>query len=96
MKMRSSRKSVGCNWIGKLGGGYLVEKVENDKNFITLGQMLKYENIIENGGQAKFFLSEYLVYVNGEEELRRGRKLYVGDVVKIPGFGEFEIGSEEW
>ena len=72
-----------------------MAKVEHDKEFITLGQLLKYENVIENGGQAKFFLSEYLVYVNDEEESRRGRKLYVGDVVKIPGVGEFEIGSDD-
>jgi len=72
-----------------------VENVEKNEDFITLGQLLKVENIIENGGQAKFFLSEHLVYVNGEKESRRGRKLYMGDVVQIPGVGEFEIGSDD-
>ena len=36
---------------------------------------------------AKWFLSEHEVLVNDEPDNRRGRKLYVGDVVEIEGFG---------
>lgn len=40
---------------------------------------------------AKWFLQEHAVYVNGEIDDRRGRKLRNGDVVNIPGCGRFQI-----
>ena len=42
--------------------------VEGD---ITLGQFLKTEGIIESGGQAKWFLQDVEVLINGERETRR-------------------------
>lgn len=48
---------------------------------ITLGQLLKAADIISTGGEAKVYLAETIVYVNGEEEQRRGRKLRPGDLV---------------
>lgn len=53
------------------------------KTYITLGRFLKYKGIISNGGHAKFYLRENKVLVNNEEETRRGRKLYQGDIIKI-------------
>ena len=50
--------------------------------YITLQQLLKIEDIIPSGGAAKFYLAENEVFVNGELEARRGRKLYPGDVIK--------------
>lgn len=50
--------------------------------FLTLGQCLKLADIISSGGMAKWFLQEEDVYVNGEIERRRGRKLYSGDKVR--------------
>ena len=58
-------------------------KLRKDEPFITLGILLKIAGIIDTGGQAKFFLSENTVLVNGEEENRRGRKLYHGDNVQV-------------
>jgi ribosome-associated protein len=40
---------------------------------------------------AKWFLSENDIFINGEQDQRRGRKLRVGDKVRIPGHGEFLI-----
>lgn len=51
--------------------------------YITLGQLLKIADFISSGGQAKWFLAENDVYVNGELDSRRGRKLYPKDVVQI-------------
>lgn len=51
--------------------------------FITLSQLLKLTSQIDSGGQAKWFLEEYDVYVNGQLERRRGRKIVAGDVVKL-------------
>ena len=53
--------------------------------FITLGQLLKFAQIIDNGGQAKAFLATTEVKVNGESENRRGRKLRNGDVIETLG-----------
>ena len=58
--------------------------------YITLGQFLKLARIISNGGDAKIFLMTTAVYVNGELEQRRGKKLRNGDVVKVNN-KEFEI-----
>ena len=58
-------------------------KLRKDEPFITLGILLKITGIIDTGGQAKFFLSENTVLVNGEEENRRGRKLYHGDEIQV-------------
>lgn len=68
-----------------------VNQIKITDEFVTLGQFLKLADIISSGGQAKWFLQEYEVYVNDELENRRGRKLYVGDEVAIPGEGDFEI-----
>lgn len=53
--------------------------------FITLQQFLKMEDLISSGGEAKYYLSENRVLVNGEPEDRRGRKLYPGDEVAVRG-----------
>ncbi len=65
-----------------------------DTEFVTLGQLLKMTDAISSGGMAKWFLSENDVYVNGEVDDRRGRKLRNGDVVNIPGVGRFRIVGE--
>ena len=57
-------------------------KLQEGETFITLGVLLKITGIISTGGQAKFFLSDNTVLVNGEEENRRGRKLYHGDQIQ--------------
>ena len=60
-----------------------VKELTLDAEFITLGQLLKNEAIIGSGGQAKWYLAEYAVFVNQELEQRRGRKLYRGDSIQI-------------
>nr|WP_269148092.1 S4 domain-containing protein YaaA [Chthonomonas calidirosea] len=51
------------------------------EEYITLGQLLKLIGAIPTGGAARAFLTTTTVYVNGEPENRRGRKLYPGDTV---------------
>lgn len=58
-------------------------KIVITTEYITLGQFLKFTNIISNGGDAKVFLMTTSVYVNEELEQRRGRKLRVGDKVLV-------------
>ncbi len=68
-----------------------MEKIEITTEYIKLDSALKYSGIAENGAHAKEIILEGLVNVNGEKELRRGRKLYKGDIFKIDD-EEFEIG----
>jgi S4 domain protein YaaA len=67
-----------------------MKTVKITTEYITLQQLLKMENIISSGGAAKFYLAENEVFVNGELEQRRGRKLYSKDQIKV-GKDEFVI-----
>ena len=65
--------------------------IEINTEFIKLDSAIKYAGISENGAQAKEIIKDGLVKVNGETELRRGKKLYKGD--KFTVFEkEYEIG----
>lgn len=57
-------------------------KIRDDEEYITLNVLLKITGLIQTGGEAKWFLNDNDVYVNGEKENRRGRKLYREDVIK--------------
>jgi ribosome-associated protein len=50
---------------------------------ITLDALLKASGIASSGGAAKVLIAEGGVTVNGEAELRRGRKLRAGDEVVV-------------
>ena len=71
-----------------------MNELKIDTEYITLGQALKMTDAISSGGMAKWFLSENEVFVNGEIEDRRGRKLRHGDLVNIPGVGRYKIIDE--
>lgn len=55
-----------------------MKKITIYTEYITLGQLLKMEDFISSGGEAKIYLSSNFAIVNGEKENRRGRKLYKG------------------
>lgn len=67
----------------------MKEKIFLETDYMTLGQVLKEVNVISSGGQAKWYLAENTVMVDGEPENRRGRKLYDGMMVEIPELGTF-------
>lgn len=71
-----------------------MNELKIDREYITLGQALKMTDTISSGGMAKWFLSEHEVFVNGEAENRRGKKLRHDDVINIPGVGRFKIVDE--
>ena len=60
-----------------------MSKLKINTPYITLQQLLKIENIISSGGEAKYYLLDNEVFVNDELEQRRGRKLYPGDIIKV-------------
>lgn len=52
---------------------------------IKLDQYLKLVQAVSTGGQAKLIIQSGQVMVNGDIELRRGRKLFPGDKVDVMG-----------
>ncbi len=60
-----------------------MEKIIINSEYITLGQFLKFVGIIDCGSYAKQFLLENKVLINNEQDQRRGRKIYPGDVVSV-------------
>lgn len=60
-----------------------IVTIKDESGYITLQSLLKLTGVIHTGGMAKVFLNENVVLVNEEQENRRGRKLYPGDVVKV-------------
>ncbi|MDD3348288.1 MAG: S4 domain-containing protein YaaA [Bacilli bacterium] len=70
-----------------------MTKITIKTEYINLGQFLKYVGIIGSGAQAKAFLLEQTVLVNGEQEQRRGRKLYKDFIIEIEK-KKFVIGKD--
>ena len=62
-----------------------MQILEITTEFIKLDQALKFANVVESGAFAKDVILDGLVAVNGEIELRRGRKLYDGDKFSFDG-----------
>ena len=62
--------------------------------FIKLGQLLKLAGLIEQGSDAKLFLADGLVYVNGVMATERGKKIHPGDVVEVKGSGCVTVLAE--
>lgn len=60
-----------------------MKQVTISTEFVTLGQFLKLANLIQTGGEAKFYLQEHEVKINGEFDNRRGRKLYNEMIVEV-------------
>lgn len=62
-----------------------MKEIKITTEYITLGQFLKFADIISNGGEAKNFLMFNSVLINGVEDNRRGRKIRAGDIVEVKG-----------
>ena len=60
-----------------------MDKIILKDEYIKLGQALKAAGLVSSGIDAKMVIQEGMVKVDGEVELRRGRKLYDGAVVEF-------------
>ncbi len=65
-----------------------MREVEIFKEPIELYKILKLENWVASGGEAKLVISEGQVRVNGKIETRKRKKIFSGNVVE---FGENKI-----
>ena len=62
-----------------------IVKIREVDDFIKLGQALKKAGLVGSGVDAKFVIQDGQVKVNGEVDLRRGRKLFGGEIVEYNG-----------
>lgn len=52
---------------------------------IELCKLLKIANLVSGGGEAKMVISQGYVYLNGEVELQKRKKIYFEDIVQFNG-----------
>lgn len=62
-----------------------MEIIKLKEDYIKLGQALKAAGLVDSGVEAKFVIQDGLVFVNGNVELQRGKKLIDGDIVEFEG-----------
>ena len=62
-----------------------MEVIHLRDDYIKLGQALKAAGLVESGVDAKLMIQDGQVKVNGQVDLRRGKKLVAGDIVEFAG-----------
>lgn len=60
-----------------------MREIEISEEPIALYKILKLENLVASGGEAKHVISEGQVMVNGKVETRKRKKIFAGDVVEF-------------
>ena len=59
--------------------------VELDHQPIELCKLLKVANLVGGGGEAKIVISEGYVFLNGEVEFQKRKKIYHEDIIDFNG-----------
>jgi len=62
-----------------------MRTIEIDTEPVALCRILKFENLVMSGGEAKHVIANEMVCVNGKVETRKQKKIYSGDIIR---FGE--------
>lgn len=70
-----------------------MKMINISSEYIKLDQFLKLADCVPTGGMAKALLQDGAVKVNNEQEERRGRKLYPGDIIEVLDCGSFQVKS---
>ena len=70
------------------------ETVKINTDYIQLQSFLKFKGICETGGQAKEFIQDGIIRVNGDICTARGKKLRNGDIVSAFGC-DYYIENED-
>ena len=52
---------------------------------VALYKILKFENLAQSGGEAKFMIADGRVKVNRKIEIRKRKKIYPGDTIEAGG-----------
>ena len=62
-----------------------MNQIKIKDEYIKLGQALKLAGMVGSGVEAKVVIQGGQVFVNGEVELQRGKKLHPGDIFSFNG-----------
>lgn len=62
---------------------------------IELYKILKIENLVTSGSEAKNYIADGYVYVNGEVETRKRKKIMFGDIIGFDGEAYQVMSAEE-
>ena len=62
-----------------------IEEIAINTEFIKLDQLLNWANLTGSGVEAKIFIQNGEVKVNGVVETRRGKKIYDGYILEFAG-----------
>ena len=62
-----------------------TQKVRVDREPVELYKILKFENLVMSGGEAKHLIAQGAVKVNGAVETRKRKKIYNGDIIVFQG-----------
>lgn len=62
-----------------------MKTVEITMEPVELYKILKFEGLVNTGGEAKLLIGDGQVTVNGEVETRRRRKMLNGDIIGFRG-----------
>ncbi|OPZ94839.1 MAG: ribosome-associated protein [Firmicutes bacterium ADurb.Bin419] len=62
-----------------------MKTISINTEYIKLDQFIKWADVVSTGAEAKILIYDGCVKVNGETELRRGKKLRKGDTIEVDG-----------
>lgn len=60
-----------------------MKNVKIETEYIKLDQFLKWSDIVPTGTESRILISENKIKVNGQVEVRRGKKLRKGDIIEF-------------
>nr|WP_315100775.1 RNA-binding S4 domain-containing protein [uncultured Catonella sp.] len=60
-----------------------MQVIKIKDNNIKLGQLIKLAGLVDNGVEAKYAIQNSMVFVNGQIDTRRGKKIVPGDIVSF-------------
>ena len=71
-----------------------ITKVNIKTEFITIGQMLIFVDLVSCGREKNKFIQDHKIVVDGVELKMRGKKLYPGTRIEIDDSMIFEIKND--
>ena len=60
-----------------------MRELEINKEPVELYKILKFEGLVNSGGQAKSVIDDGLVTLNGKVETQKRKKIVSGDVISL-------------
>ena len=63
----------------------MMKEIKIKTEIIKLDSFMKWAGIISTGAEAKLFIKNGEVKLNGEIEIQRGKKLRAGDTIEFQG-----------